>query len=369
MEPGGSQPPGKWDARPEQSGRVNSILPYVAGALAVGIFLIDTLTSLEFAVAVLYVVVVLLTAARFERRGVIIAACCCVALTLVSYVLTHGFELHGTAPLRSAVSLAAIAIATVLALQNLAANVRLRRTERERANLARFFPPQVVDQLVHIDSSLSIARYQPAAVLFVDMIESTAYCSGKSPEEVIALLRDLLALLSDSVFSHRGSIDKFLGDGLMAVFGPPLPSSHDATDAALCAVDIVSSIDRWNAQRDRSEDGVIRVAVGIHYGDVVQGDVGSDRQLELTVVGETVNIASRVEAYSRSLNAAVLVTAALIAALHEEGSDDVAALFEDEGLHVLRGRSDPIHVYGVKRGHQEPLRRAAAIAKSHARDG
>jgi class 3 adenylate cyclase len=186
---------------------------------------------------------------------------------------------------------------------------------------------------------------------------------------VIALLRDLLALLSDSVFSHRGSIDKFLGDGLMAVFGPPLPSSHDATDAALCAVDIVSSIDRWNAQRDRSEDGVIRVAVGIHYGDVVQGDVGSDRQLELTVVGETVNIASRVEAYSRSLNAAVLVTAALIAALHEEGSDDVAALFEDEGLHVLRGRSDPIHLYGVKRGHQEPLRRAAAIAKSHARDG
>jgi class 3 adenylate cyclase len=85
---------------------------------------------------------------------------------------------------------------------------------------------------------------QTAAVSFVDMIGFTACCSGEMPATVIAMLRDLLALLSDSVFSHRGSVDKFLGDGLMAVFGPPLPSSHDATNAALRALDILQSIDR-----------------------------------------------------------------------------------------------------------------------------
>jgi class 3 adenylate cyclase len=327
----------------------SSLLLFVAGALAIGIFIFDTVSPLQFAVAVLYVVVVLIAATYDQRRGVLIAAGACAALTVLSYLLAHGFRFDGTAPVRSLMSLAAIGITTFLALKNLSANERLRETERARANLARFFPPQLVDQLVGIDTPLSVARYQPAAVLFVDMIGFTAYCSRMAPDAVIALLRDLLALLSASVFSHNGTIDKFLGDGLMAVFGPPKPSPVDTTNAARCALDILQSIDRWNERCHRSGDAAIRVAVGIHYGDVVQGDIGSDKQLELTVIGDTVNIASRVEAYCRSLDAAVLVTSAFVDSLHSEGSDSVAERFADLGHHILRGRTDPIHLYGIRR--------------------
>ena len=91
------------------------------------------------------------------------------------------------------------------------------------------------------------------------------------------------------------------------------------------------------------------MAVGIHYGDVVQGDIGSDKRLELTVLGDTVNIASRVEAYCRSLDAPALATGAFLDALYSEGSANLTERFADHGQHVLRGRAEPIHLYGIKR--------------------
>jgi class 3 adenylate cyclase len=327
----------------------SSLLPFVAGALAAGIFIFDTLSPLQFAVAVLYVVVVLIAASCLHRRGVLITAVACAVLTILSFLLMHGRSPEGTALLRCAISLAAIGITTVLALESLTAAQRLRETERKRANLARFFSPQLIDQLMEVDTPLSVARYQPAAVLFVDMIGFTAYCSRMAPDMVIALLRDLLALLSDAVFAHNGTIDKFLGDGLMAVFGAPMPTAVDATNAARCALDIVQAVDGWNERSHRFGDAAIRLAVGIHYGDVVQGDIGSDKRLELTVVGDTVNIASRVEAYCRTLDAAVLVSDAFIDALRAEDGDNLAGRFADQGRHILRGRAEPVHLYGVRR--------------------
>ena len=325
------------------------LIAFLAAALAIGIFIFDTVSPLQFAVAVLYVVVVSIAATYLGRRGVLIAAGACIALTVLSYLWVHGYQFEGTATFRSIMSLAAIGITTSLSLKNISANERLRETERHRSNLARFFSPHLVDHLMEIDTPFSVARSQPAAVLFVDMIGFTAFCSTMPPEAVIAMLRDLLALLSAAVFSHHGTIDKFLGDGLMAVFGSPMPSPLDATNAARCALDIQQSVDGWNERRERSGEAPIRVAVGIHYGDVVYGDIGSDQQLELTVLGDTVNIASRVEAYCRTLDAAVLVTATFVAMLHAEGSKGLAEHFADQGQHILRGRAEPVHLYGIRR--------------------
>ena len=326
-----------------------SFLPFVAVASGIGIFIFDTVSPLQFAVAVLYVVVVLVAATSYQRRVVLMTSGACVGLAVLSYAIVHGFKIDGTAPLRSVMSLVAIGITTFLSLKNLSVTERLKETERQRTNLARYFSPQRVEQLLEIDTPLSVARHQPAAVLFVDMVGSTAHFSRMAPDAVIDILRDLLASLSASVFAHNGTIDKFLGDGLMAVFGPPEPSAVDATNAARCALDIQQSIDRWNERCDRAGDSAIRVAVGIHHGDVVQGDVGSEKHLELTVVGDTVNTAKRVEVYSRSLEAAVLVTLAFVDSLYAEGSDNLAAAFCDEGHLTLRGYSEPVHLYSVRR--------------------
>jgi class 3 adenylate cyclase len=327
----------------------------VAAALAVGIFLIDTLTSLHFAVASLYLIVVLIAAHDLHRRAIVITGVTCALLTVLSYVLTHGLEEDGAAPLRFAVSLVSILIATILVLQNVSANLRVKEVERERANLSRFFSPKIIEQLVDIHTPFSFARRQPAAVLFVDTIGFTAYSSGKPPDLVIGMLRDLLQLLSEAVFSNDGSVDKYLGDGLMAFFGPPLTSRLDATNAALCALEIVNAIECRNQRRIRCNEGAVRIAVGIHYGEVIQGDVGSEKRLELTLVGDTVNIASRVEAYCRILDAPVLVTGEFIEALLVEGSLDLAEVFVDEGPHILRGCKEPIRLFSLKREPNSPV--------------
>jgi class 3 adenylate cyclase len=320
----------------------------VAATLAGAIFLIDTLTSLQFAVASLYVIVVLIAGHDLHRRGAVITGVTCAFLTVFSYVLVHGFVLDGTAPLRFAVSLVSILITTILVLRNVSANARVKEVERERANLARFFSPKIVDQLVGLHNPFSFARRQPATVLFADIIGFTAYSSGKPPDVVISMLRDLLHLLSEAIFSNQGSVDKYLGDGLMAFFGPPLTSPRDATNAAVCALEIVKSLESWNQQHTRCNEGAVRIAVGIHYGEVVQGNVGSEKRLELTLVGDTVNIASRVEAYCRILNTSVLVTGEFVEALITEGSLELAEAFVDEGFHLLRGCKEPIRLFSLR---------------------
>jgi adenylate cyclase len=342
-----------WKRACEAAHMFHSARPHCLGlaiVLAACIFLVDTLSSLQFAVASLYVVVILTSAYDLQRRGIISTGISCVALTALSYVLTHGFAVDGIAPLRSFVSFVSITSTVVLVIGNRSANERLAQVKRERTNLARFFSPKIAEQLIEIDVPLSVARRQKAAVLFADVVGFTAHASGKTPDEVIKFLRDLLGLLSDAVFLYEGSIDKFLGDGLMAVFGPPFASQQDATNAARCALHIRERLGRWNEQHANDPDKTIRLALGIHCGEVVQGDVGSDKRLEFTVVGDAVNIASRVEAYCRVLNATVLVTGDFMQSLLAEGSFDVAKAFTSEGKHLLRGCKEPIQLYSLKAG-------------------
>jgi adenylate cyclase len=270
-------------------------------------------------------------------------------LTIASFIIEHGVHAKEDALLRAIVSLSAIFITMALVLVNLSANARLRESERKQVNLSRFFSPQVIEQLVQVDVPLSVARHQPAVIMFADMIGFTAYTSQNRPQTVITTLRELLALMSKAVFARQGTIDKFLGDGLLAVFGSPALGPNPATDAAMCALDIVQSVDRWNAERCQRGEAPLQVAIGLHSGEVVMGDVGCDARLEFTIIGDAVNIASRVEAYCRTLNAQILVTADFIISLRGEGRCEPEEYFVDQGWHVLRGRTEPIRLYGLGR--------------------
>jgi PAS domain S-box-containing protein len=227
-----------------------------------------------------------------------------------------------------------------------AAEQRMRAAERERANLARFFSPQLVEHMISIERPLSVDRYQPATVLFVDMVGFTSFCADNMPATVIDMLRQLLSILSEQVFANDGTIDKFLGDGLMAVFGSPKAGPHDSTNAIHCALSMQHAIAEWNRRNGRHGEAAIRIAIGIHSGHVIIGDIGSERRLEFAVLGDTVNIASRVEGKCRSLDAPILATAEVMRALDEEGGRDVARDFEDLGQQQLRGRNACVHLYG-----------------------
>ncbi len=221
---------------------------------------------------------------------------------------------------------------------------------RERANLARYFPPTIVDRMAERDKPLGEVRSQEVAAMFVDIVGFTRMAERKTPEEVVALLRQFHALLEAAVFEHQGTLDKFLGDGLMATFGTPEPGPHDAGNALRCGRAILADIERWNLARTKQGDEPIRVAVGLHFGPVVLGDLGSERRLEYAVLGDTVNVASRLEALTRDLGVSMAVSDNLVTAIRDDAGADCDAVLADlqnSGQQHLRGRDKPIGVWTV----------------------
>ena len=180
--------------------------------------------------------------------------------------------------------------------------------ETERANLGRYFSPNVVERLASDVRGLEAGRAQDAAVMFVDVIGSTRRMEAITPEEVITIIRAFHRRMVPIVFRHNGSVDKFLGDGLMAVFGAPEKTPYEARDALLCAVEILDTIDQWRDQLIAVGRVATTVGIGIHFGPVIQGNVGIADRLEFTTLGDTVNVASRLESMTRQFDAGILLS-------------------------------------------------------------
>ncbi len=217
---------------------------------------------------------------------------------------------------------------------------------RERANLARYFPPSIVEEMAERDQPLGEVRSAHVATMFVDIVGFTPLAERLSPDETVALLREYHGRLANAVFAHQGTLDKFLGDGLMATFGTPEPGPDDATNAIRCARAILQDMAAWNAQRETTGDPTVRVSIGLHFGLVVLGDIGSEHRLEYAVLGDTVNVASRLENLTRELGVRMVVSDALVAAARDgtEGNTALDGLTES-GARQLRGRNEPITVW------------------------
>ncbi|MEM6742649.1 MAG: adenylate/guanylate cyclase domain-containing protein [Pseudomonadota bacterium] len=213
--------------------------------------------------------------------------------------------------------------------------------ERERANLARYFSPNVVEELSSNDEPLKRVRTQNVAVLFVDIVGFTRLTEGRDPAEVIDDLREFHRRMETEVFRHDGTLDKYLGDGLMATFGSPVASERDAADALRCALAMIDSVASWNEDRAARGEAPIRASFGVHTGAAVLGDIGADR-LEFAVIGETVNVASRVEALTRPLGATLAATDEAVRRARQAGPDCGPLL---EGLE----RRDPQEIRGLDR--------------------
>ena len=240
-------------------------------------------------------------------------------------------------------------VAGTLALSGWRANrllIKQAGVERERANLPRYFSPNVVEELSHNDEPLKRVRTQDVAVLFVDIVGFTAMAAGRSPRQVIETLRDFHGRMEREVFAHGGTLDKYLGDGLMATFGTPWTGERDAGNALRCARAMIGAVQDCNAERAARGEPTIRAGFGIHYGPAVLGDIGANR-LEFAVIGNTVNVASRLEALTRELGVALIASDALIERAKSEpeaAPADVAGL-RQPGAQRIRGLDQPIAVW------------------------
>lgn len=220
--------------------------------------------------------------------------------------------------------------------------------ERTRATLARYFSPNVVDHLSDSRQLVGSVREQQVAVMFVDIVGFTKLCENATPEDVIALLREYHDRLGQCVFNNNGTLDKYIGDGLMATFGTPEPSAFDSQNSLQCAMDMIEALSTWNMERSSAGAAPVRVGIGIHYGSVIAGDIGNERRLEYSVIGDTVNIASRLEQLTRTLNTPLVISDSLIKSIAQSNDDADNTLLSnlsEDGIQKIRGRESGVAVW------------------------
>ncbi|MBO9400996.1 adenylate/guanylate cyclase domain-containing protein [Shimia sp. R9_3] len=220
--------------------------------------------------------------------------------------------------------------------------------ERERTNLSRYFSPNVVEELSQNDEPLKQIRSHDIAVLFVDIVGFTEFAAARKPEEVIETLREFHGLMEGAVFAHEGTLDKYLGDGLMATFGTPSPSERDAQNALRCARQMMRDVDDWNNARIGKGLPPLRVGFGAHYGPAVLADIGANR-LEFAVVGNTVNVASRLESMTRGLNARLVISDGMRVEVLREGGDECLDGLQKFTDQDIRGVAEKLTVWAYER--------------------
>ena len=219
--------------------------------------------------------------------------------------------------------------------------VRQVELAAERANLSHYFSPNMVDVLAGRRDGLGTVRTAEVAVLFADIVGFTRLAESLPPERTVEVLRRYYAAIEAVVFDHHGTLDKYLGDGVMATFGTPEPGPQDARNAIRAARQIVAAIEAVNAAEP---DPALHVAVsvGVHFGTVTLGNVGPARRLEFAVLGDTVNVASRLEAATRALGCRILCSDAVMARAVGDAALDG---FIHRPAMALRGRGAAMDVW------------------------
>lgn len=226
--------------------------------------------------------------------------------------------------------------------------VRQASLASERSNLARYFPKKTAEMLAGRTNPFSTPSEHNCAVLFADLVGFTTWSEQHSPAQTIELLRGVHGTLADVIFKHEGTLDKFMGDGLMATFGTPEPTPKDASNALAAMLDMATAFETWKSAPGNTLGTGLKLAVGVHYGPVVIGNIGSEQRLEFAVLGDTVNIASRLEAATREVGCRCLVSRDLIeAAKHEKvaSTDKIIADLKPHAPIPVRGRDGQIEVF------------------------
>lgn len=225
---------------------------------------------------------------------------------------------------------------------------RLRLYEEKhllRDTISRYVSPQMCAEILNNPGLLQLGgQRRKVTILFADISGFTALSEKMEPEKVVEVLNTFFTEMVELVFQYHGTLDKFFGDALMADFGVPVEIPEAASQAVACALDMHR---RLREMRDQGLTPIQRMRIGINTGEAVVGNIGSDKRMDFTVIGDVVNVAARLQELSKEVDADILVS--------EATYGEVGGKFRFQALPpvVLRGRREPTAVYRLMAGDQE----------------
>lgn len=235
--------------------------------------------------------------------------------------------------------------------------------ERVRREMARFFSPEVARQIAHDRSGRVIApKRRPITVLFSDIRNFTTISEGLPPEEVVELLREYFNTMVPIVLRHGGTLDKYVGDAIMGLFGAPLAQADHASRAVRAALEMVQQIPMLSPKWEARSGRLLQIGVGVNSGEAVVGVMGADGRREYSAIGDTVNLASRLEGATKDFKTPIVVSHATVLALGDR--------FQVRELSELKvkGRQEVVRVYAVD-GEQDAGSPAMNPGTSHGSPG
>jgi len=216
---------------------------------------------------------------------------------------------------------------------------RLRDQQKELVR--RFAAPEVAQDLQQSGFSLGGKRVS-GSVMFSDIRGFTSLAESQPPEETIELLNTYYTLMFDAISGHGGIVSQIAGDGLMAIFGAPLPLADHCDAAVRTALEMIELVELFNAERAAAGKPRIRIGIGIASGDMVAGYTGTRERATYTCIGDTVNLASRLETHTKEAQRAILIDGATRAGLRG------AIALEPLGPVTVRGKTQAVDVFAVE---------------------
>ena len=229
-------------------------------------------------------------------------------------------------------------------------------SKRLEGTIRRFMTQEVMDQVLSHDEDALFGSSCQASVLFADIRGFTTMAEALTARETVELLNELFTELYEAVAGANGVLDKYMGDAIMAVYGAPLAGERDAVNAVMSGIEMLRSLDMINARRAERGEMSVKLGIGISTGEVVAGTIGSPKRMDYTVIGDSVNLAARLQELTKTYGVELLVceNTALAAAAHG------IAMREIDVIRV-RGRSQPAKVFEVFPRPNDDLKAHAAM--------